>query len=133
MATSSISLIRKRVHIRVLAFGGIVSLLLIATGHMMWVLSLWLGILFSGLIFTSLTRQNEILVQSKSKKNLFFGFLLRFGLYAVPLSLTFSFPKYLNIFVVLLSLLTYQVHYVMFELKYFWQHYKNRQSRNDTK
>lgn len=130
MATSSISLIRKQIHLRVLAFGALLSIVFGVFNHLKWIPSLWLGILFSGLIFTSLTRQNQLIANKKKQSLFFFGLMTRLGLYSAPLILAFSIPKYLNIFVVLLSLLTYQVHYVLFELKYFWQHSKNRLSRN---
>ena len=98
-------------------------------GRWDWVLSYTVGTMFSYLIFYQLlSSQYQVLKQrSKGKAILFYFF--RLGLYAIPIIATFLLKNYLTIFVILVSLMQFQIFYVIFEFKKNLKRYKRRQKK----
>ena len=91
-----------------------------------FVSSIILGTCFSGIIFYGfLYSQFRVLVTQK--KGLFFVYyVLRIGMYALPLIIGLYYKNYFNFFVILISLFTYQIHYILFEFVRSYKKYKRQ-------
>ena len=81
-----------------------------------FIYSTLLGLIFSGLIFqTFISSQREFSLEKKYFF-VFFGFVTRLFLYAIPLVLAIFYKNYLNLLMVLVFLLFFPVLFVSGEL-----------------
>ena len=74
-----------------------------------------LGLFFSFIIIIDFAVAEYAILHGRKKGIFFVFYLSRLFLYAIPLVIGLSFKNYFNFFVILISLFTYQIHYIGFE------------------
>lgn len=77
--------------------------------------SLFLGVMFSYFIFTQFAMSQVMILRSKNKMQFFLLYAARLFLYSCPIVISFLLKHYFNFVVVLISLFSFQVTYVIFE------------------
>jgi len=85
-----------------------------------------LGVLFSAISFYQFMSTQHLILANKNKALFFFRFLSRLGLYILPLSVGLMYKSYFNFAIILISLFTYQMTYVLFEVLRNYKKYKRR-------
>jgi len=88
--------------------------------------SICLGVLFSAISFYQFMSTQHLILANKNKALFFFRFLSRLGLYILPLSVGLMYKSYFNFAIILISLFTYQMTYVLFEVLRNYKKYKRR-------
>tara|TARA_B100000131_G_scaffold99343_1_gene96416 strand:+ start:833 stop:1228 length:396 start_codon:yes stop_codon:yes gene_type:complete len=80
-----------------------------------YIISIILGLFFSFLIILDFAVSEYAILHGGKKGAFFLFYLSRLFLYAIPLVVGLYFKNYFHFFVILISLFTYQVHYIGFE------------------
>ena len=94
-----------------------------------FVLSMFVGMLFSFIVFRQFLNSQEAIVKQKKKGLFFIYYCARLGLYALPIGCAFYFKNYLNIFIILVFLFTYQVLYISIEFNRSLKKYKRQKQQ----
>lgn len=102
------------------------AIFFIIIGQFQWILSLLLGMIFSFIVFTQLLMSQEKVLKKRNKAIFFPLYFLRLLLYAVPLLLAFMLKNKLNLFIVIGSLFTFQITFIVFEFNKNWKRYRKR-------
>ena len=100
---------------KLVLIGGICFSILFFFIDTRFIASMWIGLLFSYVIFNQLFNSQKAILVQKKKGVFFIYYCLRLIVYAIPVVLTLYFKNYLNIFIVLVFLFTYQVLYISIE------------------
>lgn len=79
-------------------------------------LSIVLGISCSYLSLRNLMLSQQLILQKKNKKAFFLPMLIRLGIITIPITLAMMYKDYLNLFVLLLCLLAFQMSLIVFEI-----------------
>ena len=90
-----------------------------------------LGILFSFFLFLNLYKSQQAILNKNAHKLAFTSFFLRLCLYAFPLSLALLYKNYLNIWLVLLSLVWFQLGFILKETIMALKQLKAKQTNNN--
>ena len=72
------------------------------------ILSVMLGVFFSYWGFKNLVKTQVTVLTQQSKSVTFIGYIARMGIYAIPMILGIRLNQYFNLWVILLSLFTFQ-------------------------
>ena len=73
--------------------------------------------------------QHAILIQ-KNRKKVFISFILRLGIYAIPIIISLKFPNYFKFWIILICLFKSQVIFIVIELITNYKNYKQRMGKN---
>ena len=90
--------------------------------------SICLGVLFSGVSFYQFMSTQHLILLNKSKYLFFLRFLSRLGLYILPLGIGLHYKSSFNFAVILISLFTYQITFVLFEIVRNYKTFKRRRN-----
>jgi hypothetical protein len=120
------SIIRQKLLYRMIIFGGIIGLSGSCLGEYSWLLSAILGTGFGYIIFTQLIVSQCNLLNTKRKDLFLLGYFYRLILYGIPTILTLVLKDYLNLYILLLFLLAFQLQYVVMEFSRNYKRYKRR-------
>lgn len=120
------SRMRRRILKWVSAFGVLISVVGIFVGHDVWFISAFLGIGFGYVLFSVLVvSQKKILIEQAPSKFII-GYILRLLIYATPISMSFLYEDYLNLYIILLFLLSFQFCYIALEYLRNYKRFKRR-------
>ena len=77
--------------------------------------SLLLGVFFSYLSFYQFSYTQSTFLSRKNKGVFFISYLLRLGIYALPMAIGLFYKNYFNFLVILVSLFFFQAYYICIE------------------
>ncbi|MGE4170078.1 MAG: ATP synthase subunit I [Candidatus Margulisiibacteriota bacterium] len=106
-------------------FLGLITLSLVL-GKLHWLPSILLGGLFSLLIVVTLVWSQSRVIEKQKTMAYFPGFIIRMLLYFFPLLIALKVKSTFNFYIVLVSLLSLQVIWVVLELTRHYIHLKKR-------
>lgn len=121
-------LVRKKIAMRVALM--LVCMLAVSVyfKEVSWVVSAVLGACFGYLIFTQLVYSQWKILMHQRKELFLVGYIVRLFMYGIPLTTTFFLKSYLNLYVLLVFLLSFQLQYVGIEFFRNLKKYKRRLS-----
>ena len=121
-------LIRKNLQINGTILGLFIGVCIIM-GHPLLILSALLGSVSSYILFYQLISA-QVHILATQKKNAFFpAYLFRLMLCAIPIGVALKFSAYLNLWVVLVFLFSFQLIHIVMELIISFYHYRKRMNR----
>lgn len=91
-----------------------------------WIFSSIIGVAGSFFIFNQLLLSQSLILQKRNKGIFFIHYIVRLIIYSVPIVLFFFFQNYLNFPVLLISLFSFQVLYIVLELTKNYSKYRKR-------
>ena len=89
-----------------------------------------LGSVFSLLGLRQLSDDQYHILISKNRKKVFISFLLRLGIYAIPIIVSLKFPNYFKFWIILICLFKSQLIFIIKELIFNYKSYKKRMSED---
>ena len=97
---------------------------------MVGVYSTILGSVFSLLGLRQLSDDQYHILISKNRKKVFISFLLRLGIYAIPIIVSLKFPNYFKFWIILICLFKSQLIFIIKELIFNYKSYKKRMAED---
>jgi hypothetical protein len=91
-----------------------------------WIFSSMIGVTGSFFIFNQLLLSQSLILQKRNKGIFFIHYIVRLIIYSVPIGMFFFFQNYLNFPVLLISLFSFQVLYIVLELTKNYSKYRKR-------
>ena len=111
----NVDLIHKNISLRLGGITGLIALTLIVLGYSEEALSCLLGLASSYAVFRQLIQSQDDILKMKKKSLFFPKYMIRLVVYAVPVGIALFFKDYLNLYLVLLFLFSFQAYLVLFE------------------
>lgn len=111
---------------RVLVAVVLISIICLVLEKFSIVLSMLLGTFFSYINMRQLMYSQAEILNQKTKNIAFTSLLMRLVLYGIPVALGLWLKDYLNLFIILVFLLSFQLNYVFLEFTKNRNRYKKR-------
>ena len=102
----------------------------IATVVVVGIYSTVLGSGFSLLGLRQLADDQQAILIQKNRKKVFISFILRLGIYAIPVIISLKFPNYFKFWIILICLFKSQLIFIIKELIFNYKSYKKRMAKN---
>lgn len=88
-----------------------------------------LGVFFSGIGFSHLANTQKLILNGSDKKIIFIRYIGRLGIYAIPVIIAVKKNAYFNLPVILISLFTFQVLYIISTILSSWKRVRENKSQ----
>ena len=95
----------------------IAALLLLLLGKASISISMLLGCVFSYFALSNMMLAQSDIIRTKKRAAFFIPMILRLFIYAIPLTISLIFKDYLNLWVTLIFLWSFQIGFIILELK----------------